>query len=376
MTAAELTIDQLSGDVHPHLHRLRADAPVAWVPSIDRWLVTDRSLVVEALRDPGTFTVDDERFTTAQVVGPSMLSLDGPEHDRHRSPFARPFGRRGSASLASSCREIAQRLVDELPSAEADLRRDLAAPLAAETITSALGLVDTDVDLLLGWYREIVAAVEAATTNRADVAGASDAFGALARSVERSRLSDGSLMAAIDHAGDLSPGELHSNAAVLLFGAIETSEGMTANALFHVLRDPLLAARLQSDSALIPAAVDESLRLEPAATLVDRYTTGETRLGNVRLPERAAVSLSLAAANRDPAHFPDPDRFDVDRPNAADHLAFVVGPHACIGMHLARIETEAALSAVLRLPTTPTLADERACRPGGLVFRKPASLVV
>ena len=372
----ELTIDQLSGDVHPHLHRLRVEAPVAWVPSIDRWLVTDRSLVVEALRDTGTYTVDDERFTTAQVVGPSMLSLDGPEHVRHRRPFARPFGRRGSASLASSCREIAQRLVDELPAAGADLRRDLAAPLAAATITSALGLVDTNADLLLGWYREIVAAVEAATTNRADAAGANDAFGALARSVEQSRLSNGSLMAAIDDAGDLSPGELHSNTAVLLFGAIETSEGMTANALFHVLRDPVLAARLQSESALIPAAVDESLRLEPAATLVDRYTTRETRLGNALLPERAAVSLSLAAANRDPAHFPDPDRFDVDRPNAADHLAFVVGPHACIGMHLARIETEAALSAVLRLPTTPTLADERACRPGGLVFRKPASLVV
>ena len=81
--SVELSSHELSGDVHPILHRLRAEAPVVWVPTIDRWLVTERELVLEALLDVATSTVDDPRFTTAQVVGPSMLSTDGAAHARH-----------------------------------------------------------------------------------------------------------------------------------------------------------------------------------------------------------------------------------------------------------------------------------------------------
>ncbi|NEA28216.1 cytochrome P450, partial [Actinomadura bangladeshensis] len=88
---SELTAADLEDDPHPHLARLRERAPAALLPELGGWLVTSRDLALRVLRDPGAFTVDDPRFSTAQVVGPSMLSLDGAAHTRHRDPFARPF---------------------------------------------------------------------------------------------------------------------------------------------------------------------------------------------------------------------------------------------------------------------------------------------
>ena len=374
---SSLTVEQLSGDVHPLLHALRERAPVAWVPAIERWLVTSREMVLEAMLDAETFTVDDPRFTTAQVVGPSMLSLDGADHARHREPFARPFRRSATiAGFERSTHAAASRLVTDAAAAAAagpiDLRTVLAAPLAVQTITDALGLVGVDAAQLLGWYRDIVSAVEVVTAGADRAASTADAFRELDIAVRRSLDEPESPIAAIAARSDLTATELVSNTAVMLFGAIETSEGMTANALAQVLGDAEAQARLRAEPQLVGAAVDESLRLEPAATLVDRYVTVDTQLGGIRLPAGAAVSLSLAGANRDPVHFGDPDRFDLDRSNASHHLAFVHGPHACIGMHLARLETGAALRAVLDAFASIRLSEPAPAT--GLVFRKPAAV--
>src|ERR1700733_5845459 len=92
MSPAEtVTLADLESDPHPTLARLRAEAPACWVPVLGSWLVTGYDLAVAVLRDARTFTVDDPRFSTAKVVGPSMLSLDGAQHARHRAPFTRPF---------------------------------------------------------------------------------------------------------------------------------------------------------------------------------------------------------------------------------------------------------------------------------------------
>jgi cytochrome P450 len=122
-------------------------------------------------------------------------------------------------------------------------------------------------------------------------------------------------------------------------------------------------------------AVEESLRLEPAAGRVDRYATADIELGGAEVRTGDLVIVSLTAANRDPATFPHPDAFDVSRPNARSHLAFAQGPHACIGLHLARLETRAALTAVM--DAWPGLAIEPdATPPSGVIFRKPRSLPV
>ena len=128
------TLAGLARDPHPLLARLRASEPVSWLPALGGWLVTRRDLALAVLRDDAGFTVDDPRFTTARVVGPSMLSLDGAEHDRHRAPFAPGFGRGVvAARLASFTEAEARRLVTRLrPAGRGDLRTALAGRLRSQ----------------------------------------------------------------------------------------------------------------------------------------------------------------------------------------------------------------------------------------------------
>jgi cytochrome P450 len=314
-------------------------------------------------------------------VGPSMLTLDGAEHGRHRDPFARPFRRDAVLERFTPLVEAeTERLIDALePDGRAELRRGLAGPLAARIVAHALGLEGTEADRMLGWYDAIVDAVTRVTAGSPVTPGGREAFAALHASVEPmlDRDPGASLVAAAaTEAGGLTRAEVVSNAAVLMFGGIETTEGMIANAILHLLAHPEERALVERDRTLVAAAVEESLRLEPAAAVVDRYATRDVEFGNATIGAGDLVTLSLAGANRDPAEFPDPDRFDVRRGNVRHQIAFAHGPHVCIGMHLARLEAQTALARLLdRLPRV-RLDPERTAAPRGLVFRKPPTLWV
>src|SRR5882757_2572406 len=172
---AAVTVDELDRDPHPVLARLRAVEPVSWLAALQGWLVTRYDLVDQLLRDPATFTVDDPRFSTAQVVGPSMLSLDGAPHARHRGPFNRPFRHdEVHARLAAFTQAETGRLVSAIePLGAAELRRAVAGPLAAAVMAEVLGLGQADPGTILTWYDGIVAAVQAegAAGGRGNVAG-------------------------------------------------------------------------------------------------------------------------------------------------------------------------------------------------------------
>ena len=332
------------------------------------------------MRDPETFTVDDPRFSTGQVVGPSMLTLDGPEHGRHRDPFAPPFRlaavRKHFTTLVES---ETDRLIDGIEADRgAELRRSLAGPLAATVVAHALGLEGADTALLLSWYDAIVDAVEGVATENPVRPAAREAFAELRSSVEPMLYRDprSSLVAAASRAGGLTRAEVVSNVAVLLFGGIETTEGMITNAILHLLAYPDQRAIVDGDRGLLPNAVEESLRLQPAAAVIDRYATGDVRLGDASIRRGDLVTISIAGANRDPHFFPDPDRFDVRRENSGHHLAFAHGPHVCLGMHLARLEAQTVVGRLLeRLPRL-RLDPEHPSSPRGLVFRKPPALHV
>ena len=383
-----VTVADLEGDLHPVLRRLRADEPVSWLPALGGWLVTSRDLALRVLRDSASFTVDDPRFSTARVVGPSMLSLDGAEHKRHREPFAEAFR---LAEVEAGLREFvgarAGSLVSGLAAAgRAELRRGLAGPLAVAVVAEVLGLGDTDPQVVLSWYDEIVGAVSAmagqpatghATPAGAAGTGGSHAFRELSERL-RQTIDSGrgdSLLAAAARTGGLSSGQVVSNAAVLAFGGIETTEGMICNAVWYLLSDPGQIRAVIADPSLLANAVEESLRLEPAAAVVDRYAAADIALGPAQIRRGDLVTVSLAGAGRDPAVFADPDRFDVRRANARQHLAFAHGPHFCLGAHLARLEAQAAVRALLRLPGL-RLDPARHDAPRGVVFRKPAALHV
>ena len=238
MAAGPLTLADLAGDPHPHLARLRAQAPVAWVPALGGHLVTGRAAAVEVLRDPDTFTVDDARFSTARVVGPSMLSTDGAEHARHRQPYVSSFrARHVEQRFGAFVTAEAERLVAAAPVAGRPAPA-FAAPLAAAVVAESLGLGGGDpstVALLVGWYHDIVASVAGMASGRAPTGDGSRAMAELGAAI-RPHLTA--------HASDLTEDEMVSNAAVIMFGGIETTEGMILNALWFVLGDPGLRAAL------------------------------------------------------------------------------------------------------------------------------------
>ena len=376
-----VTLEELEGDPYGLLARLRAAAPVSWIPVLDGWLVTRRDLALQVMRDPDTFTVDDPRFSTGQVVGASMLTLDGDEHRRHRDPFAGPF-RLASVRerfTASVARETA-RLIDAIePTGAAELRRSLAGPLAVATVTEALGFDDADTGAVLGWYDEIVAAVTEITAGRPLPAAGRDAYAALSAALDPvlDRDPETSLLAAAAGAASgLERDRVISNAAVMLFGGIETTEGMIANAVLHLLSHSDQLTLAKDDGELLQNAIEESLRLEPAAAVIDRYATRDVELARAPIRGGDLVRISITAANRDPATFPDPDHFDVRRDNARLHVAFAHGPHVCIGMHLARLEAHTAVGQLLRRLPALRLDPDRPAAPRGLVFRKPPELHV
>ena len=262
---AELTLAQLDAEPHHALARLREREPVSWVPALDGWLVTRRDLCIEVMRDAGRFTVDDPRFSTAQVVGPSMLSLDGDEHRRHRDPFARAFlGPDARARFADRVERQARTLVEALaPAGRAEIRRDLAGPLAVEVVVGALELLDVRPGAMLGWYDEIVAAVDRVSAGGEIGPAARAAVEALDRHVDGSIDRGVGVLSAAT--ATLSRPEIASNAAVMLFGGIETGEGMTTTLFWHLLTNPDQLSTLRADRSLGAQAVEESLRLEPAA---------------------------------------------------------------------------------------------------------------
>jgi cytochrome P450 len=245
-------------------------------------------------------------------------------------------------------------------------------------MTRALGLGPEEVARVLTWYDAIVGAVTEITAGADVPATGRNAFAALReRLLEVINSGDrASLLAAAASDTELGDDAIVSNAAVLLFGGIETTEGMIANAVLALLERPGELARVRRGPDLLDVAIEESLRLEPAAAVVDRYAVADVELDGVMIGRGDPVRVSIAGANRDPAVFADPDRFDLERANAGRHLAFAHGPHVCVGVHLARLEARTAVSILLeRLPGL-RLDPERPAGVRGLVFRKPPALHV
>ena len=378
---ASLILNDLDYDVHPILHQLRESEPVSWVPVLEAWLVTDRSLCIQMMRDAKTYTVDHPGFSTAQVVGPSMLSLDGEAHLKHRLPFERPFRKREvEHQLNAHVTHHIHKLIDSFEAnGSAELRREFAGPIAVTTMIEALGMEATPVTAVLHWYDTIVDAVTRVSAGESVSQEGKAAFQALKESLlpVLKRSADSSLLAAASGmAQGLTDDEIIANAAILLFGGIETTEGMIANALYHLLTSPDQFQAVRRDLSIMPAVIEESLRLEPAASVIDRYTTTEVQVGKASIQEGELVRLSLSAANRDPQTFENPDQFDPYRPNVKDHVTFAQGPHVCLGIHLARLEAiEAVKQLIVRLPNL-VFKEGAIEKPQGLIFRKPQSVLV
>jgi cytochrome P450 len=335
--------------------------PVEWDAALGSWVVTSRELALEVTRDPDLFTVEDARMSVRAVLGANMLTTDRPEQTRHREPFAQAFRREQVREEFTGFVEAT--VADLLASFTGDLRAGYAGPLAVLTVMHALGL-DGDTRTVLGWYEAFAEGMTEAALGREPPTRTREAFAAFRAAVEP-RL-DGY---------NLDAGERVSNAALIMFGGIETTESLILNALWLLLTHRDQLAVLRERPELLDNAIEESLRFESAVASFERFATRDTVLGGVAVAAGDPVTVLAGPANRDPSFFPDPDRFDITRPNARLHLAFAAGPHVCLGMHLARLEARIAVGRLLEAFPGLELDEQRSSPPAGLVFRKPPSLV-
>lgn len=370
-------MDFAGRDLHALLAGLRQEAPLAWIASAEGWLVTSHDLAATVMRNAELFTVADPRFSTAHVIGPSMVSLDGHEHLRQREPFAdqlRP--RKVQDRAASVTAAAADSSIASLRGRDsADLRSEFAAPVVAAVVISILGLTDVLPTTLMGWCTAIDQEVEDFTIGAPTSARSTLALQALRASVARAieQPENESILQALVGNSELDREEVLANAVFLALASINP-EAAILNTLFHLLQDPRQLELVRGDPDLLRGAIAESQRLEPATAFVDRYATGDVTLGARKIRRGDLVRVSIAGANRDPAVFADPDRFDSRRANLGSQLTFATGPHMCLGIHLTRLEAMIALDRLLRdrsgLRPDPSYDEQ----PQGLIFRKPSAL--
>ena len=356
---ASATLAELEGaDPHALLDRLREREPVSWLPALDGWLVTRRDLALAVMRDAETFTVDDPRFSTAQVVGPSMLSLDGAEHERHRAPFAHAF-RLGPVNerFTELVEEECERLLDRIAGrGAADLRTDArAARSRSRRWPRALGLDDLPADVPLAWYGAIVGAVTDITAGREpSPRGRRRVRRARARARAGARAGAGRDVA---RRGGARSGRARSRRGRLerRRPALRRDRDDRRDDRERALARPVARRRAadadRASRRSAANAVEESL----GSSRRRRSSTG-TRRGTSSSPARRSADASSCASRSRPrtATRPsscEPHRFVPDRENAKLQAAFAHGPHVCLGMHLARLEARVALVRALeRLP--------------------------
>ena len=174
----------------------------------------------------------------------------------------------------------------------------------------------------------------------------------------------------------LTDDEIFAFLLLILPAGVETTYRASGNLLVAMLTDPSLLEMVRSDRNIMRGAIEEALRWEPPISTVVRVAKRDCELGGIAIPKGTNVSVSVAAANRDPAHYPNPDQFDPTR-KSLGHLTFGAGPHVCLGMPLARMETMVAINALLdRLPDLHLDPTAPAPVINGVAFRSPAALPV
>jgi cytochrome P450 len=349
-------------DPHPYLAHLRAVDPVNETP-VGVWRLTRYEDCVRLLTQVRTgVRMTDGTFPGEHMIptgGPAefMLQQDPPNHTRLRKLVSKAFTPRAIERLRARAQEVADACLDRVAARGAmDVIADLALPVPSTMICEMMGVPSEDRPRFTGWTADathllaallappdvIERGLAAALQLRAYFEGLIEA--------RRTRLTDDILSDLIraEEVGDrLRPSELLSQSIGLLIAGFETTIGLIGNGVLALLRHPEQLALLRAQPERIGGAIEECLRYDGPIPLTPRFLHEEVEIGGKRIPKDAQVWAMLLAANRDPARFPDPDRFDITRAGNP-HLAFGGGAHFCLGAHLARMEAQVAIGTLVR----------------------------
>jgi pimeloyl-[acyl-carrier protein] synthase len=363
MTLPKLFGPDMLADPYSIYRQLRESGPVVRDESVKAWVATGYDAVSAGLRNP-LFSSDRGQMVHDRLAErglahlaadhfKSLLHRDPPDHTRMRGLINKAF----TPKVVAALEPRVQGIVDELLAAAAaggmDVMHSLAYPLPVIVIAELLGLPAADREKFKTWSDDVAAvfAGDIATLPEETLRRAKDAregfveYLKLAVAGGRAGPRD-DLLTALIHAeeggGHLSEDELYTTVILLLIAGNETTTNLIGNGLHALMRHPEPFARVWADPALIPQAVEEMLRFDSPIQLTNRQAKADIAVGGTTVPAGDWIFLVIGAANRDPAHFPNPDLFDLARENKK-HLSFGAGTHFCVGAPLARLEAQVVL---------------------------------
>lgn len=377
----QLLDPEVLADPYPLYRRLREEDPVHWDPFLHVWVVTRYPDVTKVLREfTASRTPSPEQLSAmglealnpiAAVMVKQMLFLDGRAHARLRRLATAAFTRRRVEALRSHVRDITRRLLQVAQTQGGmDVIADLAEPLPCIVTAEMLGLPVEDHRQLKLWsqdFAEMLGNFQHNPDRIPKILKSTQDMTAYFRSamrigsIRRDGLVRALMNAEID--GDrLTEDEVIANCIVTMVGGQETTTNLIGSGMLTLLRHPDQLAKLRADLSLIPLAVEELLRYESPSQHTGRLAPDDIEMGGKEIKKRQAVMAVMAAANRDPERFPDPDRLDITRHDNG-HVAFGWGAHLCFGAALARIEGQIAFEEIIRL------FPDWSLMPGPLVWR-------
>lgn len=384
-----ITVQDLEEDPYPLYARMRHEAPVAFVPAVNIWLVTRWADVEYVAKTPEIFTAQVTTSPVERTFGkPTILTTDGPVHKELRAGIDPKYKPKAVASYIDALvRPIANDYLDKvLAEGCGDLMADYFEPISTLSLAQSFGFNDIDMPTLRRWFYGLAqgainfekdpARQKIGDAVSAEISAAADLiFDRLERVPDHSALShmlhDGM------PAGQTRPRNLLlPTVKVTLLGGMQEPGHGAGSVLVGLLTNPeqLMAVRQNLDE-LLPKAVDEGLRWVAPIGTQTRETTRDVALGGVTIPKGAAVGAVVSSASRDEARFTDPDRFNVHR-NEGSHAAFGFGQHFCSGRWFAREQVIMALRVLLERTAEIGLVPDKLPTFRGWEFRAPTSLHV
>lgn len=381
-----VTPAELEDDPYPAFARLREGEPISWIAALNMWYLTRYEDVRAAILDPDRFTTSFEQSTIFDTFGSHMLTTEGVQHDRYRRATQGPFAPSCiRARFESAIAEAAGRLIEQFKHKKAvELRSAFAGRLPIQTILIVCGLPPSVEVQMRQWYDSFEHALAnfigdstVRETAKSNVIGLHALLAdAMTNAVGANEYSLLTTLVNAPPEERLSNEEIKRNLSIIFFGGISTVEALILNALWALFEHPAVFERVKADLTLLPQVLEETMRwLSPVQSATRHVIHGGVWHG-VQFQAGDIVNCMLGAANRDPSVFPDPDRFDIDRPNVRRHLGFATGPHMCLGFNLAKAEVRISLEQLFtRLPNL-TLVRRESEPPTGYEFRQPRRLTV
>jgi cytochrome P450 len=394
-------VDPYLADPYPFWIRARQSEPVFYSPELDYWVVTRYEDIKAVFADPKTFSASIAQTPikplAADVVAmlqqggfrakPVMSNADPPVHTRIRKFTWQAFTPKRIAQLEPEVRRLVTRFLDQIEGAgRADLVRQMFYELPVLVLFIFLGMPEEDVARVKTWSRNRLMLTWGRLSDeqqRAEAAGLLEYWKYTDAYIQRLVANPpdnyvGDLLRASQESPDqLSVHEIVNVVYGLLIAGHETTTSMSSNAIVTLMQHRDAWDRLCAEPALIPNAVEELLRFDSSVITWRRKALKAVEIAGVAIPEGANLLLALCSGNRDDAHFPEPERFDVERENAKTHLSFGFGIHYCLGAPLARLELKVILEELTcRLPSLRLAPEQTWAFPPNTSFRGPAQLWV